>query len=243
MELNVNTRAWEKANQLVKQWLIPAVVYGKHLKAPMSVSCIKNDFLKRYKEAGYSTPIILKGKDIDQMALIQDIQVDPVTDNLIHIDFLAVKQDEKVRTEVPIVMIGESSVEKLGEGKIQLIKDFVEVEAFPQDLPHNFTVDISVIKSMNDTIFVKDIKVSDKVTVLDDLEQAVVTVLKLAEEEIEEVPVAEAVTAEGAEWAPAWEAGKEGEPAKPGDAKAGDAKAADHGPAQSGKKPEWKDKK
>jgi len=175
------------------------------------VSCVKNDFIKRYKEAGYSTPITLKGKDIDQMVLIQDIQIDPVTDNLMHVDFLAIKQDEKVKTEVPIVLIGESSVEKLGEGKIQLIKDFIEVEAFPQDLPHNITIDISVIKTMNDTVFVKDLKVSDKVEILDDLEQAVLTVLKLAEEEVEAAPTAAAATtAEGAA-APAAEAGKEGE--------------------------------
>jgi len=183
MELNVNIRTWEKAKDLVKKWLIPAIVYGKHVKTPMSVSCIKNDFLKRYKEAGYSTPITLKGKDIDQMVLIQDIQVDPVTDNLLHIDFLAVQKDQKVTTEVPIILIGESLVEKLGEGKIQMVKDFVEVEAFPQDLPHNITIDISAIKTMIDTIFVKDLKFSDKVTVLDDLEQPVLTVLKLAEEE------------------------------------------------------------
>jgi len=174
--------------------LIPAIVYGKHLESPLSVSCIKNDFLKRYKEAGYSTPITLKGKNIDQMVLIQDIQVDPVTNGLLHIDFLAVNKDEKVTTEVPIVLTGESLIEKLGEGKIQLIKDFVEVEAFPQDLPHNVTVDISEIKTMNDTVFVKDLKFSDKVTVLDDLDQAVITVLKLDEEEAE-TPVA-AATAE-----------------------------------------------
>lgn len=223
MELNVNTRAWEKAKDLIKKWLVPAIVYGKHLKTPISVSCIKNDFIKRYKEAGYSTPMTLKGKDIDQMVLIQDIQVDPVTDNLLHVDFLAVKQDEKVRTEVPIVMMGESLVEKLGEGKIQLIKDFVEVEAFPQDLPHNIQIDISVIKTMNDTVFIKDLKFSDKVTVLDDPEQAVVTVLKLAEEEAEAAPTTTA-TAEWAATAPAWEAGKEG------DAKAWDAKAAEKKP-------------
>ena len=160
------------------------------------MSCIKNDFLKRYKEAGYSTPMTLKGKDIDQMVLIQDIQLDPVTDNLLHIDFLAVSKDEKVRTEVPVILIGESSVEKLGEGKIQLIKDFIEVEALPQDLPHNVSVDISVIKTMNDTIFVKDLKFSDKVTVLDDLEQAVITVLKLAEEEVETPAATAAATPE-----------------------------------------------
>jgi large subunit ribosomal protein L25 len=105
-----------------------------------------------------------------------------------HVDFLAVNKNEKVTTEVPLKIIGESAVEKLGLGKIQVLKDFIEVEAFPQDLPHDFTVDISTIQDINDTIFVKDIKVSSKVTVLDEPEQALVTVLILTEE-VEEAPV------------------------------------------------------
>ncbi|MEI7558490.1 MAG: hypothetical protein WCJ45_06970 [bacterium] len=80
-------------------------------------------------------------------------------------------------------------MEKLGEGKIQLIKDFIEVEAFPQDLPHDITIDISVIQNINDVITVKDLSFSDKVKVLDDPEQAVVTVLIITEE-VEEAPVA-----------------------------------------------------
>jgi large subunit ribosomal protein L25 len=63
------------------------------------------------------------------------------------------------------------------------------VEAFPQDLPHEFTLDISSIQGMGDTILIKDLKVSDKVEILDDLEQPLITVLKLAEEEIEVAPV------------------------------------------------------
>jgi hypothetical protein len=72
-------------------------------------------------------------------------------------------------------------------GKIQLVRDFIEVEAFPQDLPHNIVIDISKIQSINDTIFIKDLEVSDKVKILSDLEEAIVVVLKLAEEEVEEV--------------------------------------------------------
>jgi large subunit ribosomal protein L25 len=94
-----------------------------------------------------------------------------------------------------------------------LVKDFIEVEAFPQDLPHDITIDISVIQTMNDTIFVKDLKVSDKVEILDDPEQAIVTVLTMAEEEVEEVAVAPVEGAEGAAAAPA--AGTEGAAAAP----------------------------
>ena len=72
-----------------------------------------------------------------------------------------------------------------------MIKDFVEVEAFPQDLPHDITIDISVIQTINDTICVKDLKVSNKVEILDDAEQVIVTILSM-EEETEETPAAAA---------------------------------------------------
>ena len=202
MELAVTSRQNKKAKELRKEGLIPGIIYGKHLKEPIAVACKKNDIIKRYKEAGYSTPLTITGDKLDQLVLIQDIQVDPVTDILMHIDFLAVKADEKVTTEVPLRLVGESPIEKLWEGKIQLVKDFVEVEAFPQDLPHDITIDISVIQNMNDVIFVKDLKVSAKVEILDDPDQAIITVVTMAEEEIEEVPVVAAEwTVPGAEWA------------------------------------------
>jgi len=188
MKLTISLRKDEKVKNIRADGFVPAVVYGKHLDTPLSVICKKNDFIKLYKEAGYSTAITLAGDGVDQLVLIQDIQLDPVSDVLMHVDFLAVNKNEKVTTEVPLKIIGESAVEKLGLGKIQVLKDFIEVEAFPQDLPHDFTVDISTIQDINDTIFVKDITVSSKVTVLDEPEQALVTVLILTEE-VEEAPV------------------------------------------------------
>lgn len=187
MKLHVDLRKEEKNKDIRKEGNIPAVVYGKHMDKPLTIVCKKNDFIKRFKEAGYSTPLTLEGDGVDQFVLIQDIQQDPVSDIVVHVDFLAVNKNEKVTTEVPLKLIGESPIEKLGEGKIQLLRDFIEVEAFPQDLPHDVQIDISVILKMDDTIFVKDIKLSDKVEILDDPEQPLVTVLKLAEEEVEEV--------------------------------------------------------
>ncbi len=237
MELAVTSRQDKKAKELRKEGLIPGIVYGKHLKEPLTVACKRNDIIKKYKEAGYSTPLTLTGDKLNQLVLIQDIQVDPVSDLLLHVDFLAVKADEKVTTEVPIKMTGESPIEKLWEGKIQLLKDFIEVEAFPQDLPHDITIDISVIKTMNDTIFVKDLKVSDKVEILDDLEQPIITVVKLAEEEVEEAPVVAVEGAEGA--APAAEWAEGAVPAKEGTATAAAGKPA----KEEGKKEDKKEKK
>ena len=200
MKLNVHIRTWEKPADLRKEANIPAIVYGKHLKAPISIYCNKNEFIKQFKAAGYSTPITLEGKWVEEMVLIHDFQLDPVSDIVLHVDFLAVSKNEKVTTEVPVLLVGESQIEKLGEGKIQLIKDFVEVEAFPQDLPHDIKIDISEIKTVNDTIFVRDLKFSDKVTVVDDLDQPIITVASLDDgvEETTEVASSEAPVAPAA---------------------------------------------
>lgn len=113
-----------------------------------------------------------------------------------------------------------------------MVKDFIEVEAFPQDLPHDVTIDISVIQNINDVIVVKDLKFSDKVEVLDDPEQAIVTVLIITEE-VEEAPVVAAV--EAAAPAAAGKPGAEGTPAT-----AGAAPAKDEKPAKADKKEEKK---
>ena len=205
MKLTVQARtATGKAvKALRKEGQLPGVVYGKTLGTPVLLSCLKNDFVKVYRISGYSTPIELTGA-INQLVLLQDMQLDPVTDEVLSVDFLAVNQNEKVTASVPVVLVGESKVEKLNEGKIQQVKDEVEVEAFPQDLPHNIEIDISTIESVNDVIFVKDLKVSSKVRIVDDAEQPVVTVVELSDEE-ETSTTEEAAAWEAAATAPAAE--------------------------------------
>ena len=182
LTVQVRTATGKKVKNLRKEGQLPAIVYGKSLENPVLLSCVKNDFIRVYREAGFSTPIELIGA-IDQLVLLQDMQLDPVSDEVLTVDFLAVNANEKVSASVPVVLIGESKVEKLNEGKVQLVKDVVEVEAFPQDLPHNIEVDLASVESVNDVIFVKDLKVSNKVTILDDGEQPIVTVVELADEE------------------------------------------------------------
>lgn len=202
MKLKVQSReiTGKKVSQLRKLDIIPAVIYGKHTPKAILISCNKNEFLRLYKKAWQSTPITLEWDWLDQLALIHEVQVDPVTDFLSHIDFLAVSRDEKVTAEIPVILVWESSIEKLWEGKIQLLKDTVEVEAFPQDLPREIKIDISTIEKMSDVIFVKDLDVWAKAEILDDPEQAVITVMSFSEEK-EETPVVEAAAA----WA-AWAA-------------------------------------
>lgn len=185
MKLSVKNRDifGKKVKNLRAQGLIPAVIYGKHIEA-QSVSCVKNDLLKIYRTAWYSTPIELTG-DVNHLVLINSLQLDPVSDEIISADFLAVSRTEKVSAKIPVVTFGESQLEKMNEWKVMLVKDEVEVEALPQDLPNKFELDISVLETVNDVFFVKDLKVSDKVTVLDDPELPILTVSVIEDEPAE----------------------------------------------------------
>jgi large subunit ribosomal protein L25 len=175
----------KKVKNLRKDGLIPAIVYGKHINEPQIISCIKNDLLRVYKASGYTTPVELTG-EVEQLVLIHSFQLDPITDEIITADFLAVSRTEKVTASVPVAIVGESPLEKLNEGRVQLVKDTVEVEAFPQDLPHQIEIDASTLVSINDVVFVKDLKVTSKVEILDDGELPVVTIALLSEETEEE---------------------------------------------------------
>ena len=198
MKLSVKKRDifGKKVKNLRAQGLVPAVVYGKHVQAE-SISCVKNDLLKVYRTAWYSTPVELTW-DVDQLVLINSLQLDPISDEIISADFLAVSRTEKVSAKIPVVTFWESQLEKLNEGKIMQIRDEVEVEAFPQDLPNKFEIDISVLQTINDVFFIKDLKVSDKVTILDDPELPILTVSVLSDEAEEETQEAAAPTQEAA---------------------------------------------
>lgn len=186
MELIVTSRTvfGKKVNRIRKEWLVPGIVYGRHLKSPLAVQFDKIAFIKTYKTTGVSTPVDLSG-DQNELVLIHHVETDPVSDAVIHVDFLAVKADEKVRASVTIMMTGTAPVEKDGLGKVQLVKDHVIVEALPRDLPHDIKVDLSNLATLQDGIFVSDLVVSDKVTIIDDKDLPVVAVVQLQQEEVE----------------------------------------------------------
>ena len=98
MKLNVEFRniVWKNVKKLRREDKVPAVVYSKHLEKPVSILCDRNEFVKLYRQTGYSTPITLIWEWIDELVLIQDIQLDPVRDQVVHIDFCESKMSESV---------------------------------------------------------------------------------------------------------------------------------------------------
>jgi len=175
MKLTVESRTilWKKVSELRKVGKVPAVIYGKHLDTSESIVFNKIDFMRIYEKNWSSIPMELTGSGHDHLVLVADYQLDPVTDHLLHVDFHAVNKDEKVTANVPLVLIGVSPFEKNALGRVQLLKDSIEVEALPLDLPHDIKIDISGLVEDGTVIHISDLPLSANVEVVDDVELAV----------------------------------------------------------------------
>lgn len=188
LEAKTRLERGRKANKGRSQGLIPAVAYGKNIVAE-SLWIESLDFKKLIKKSGESTLIDLNvdGKN-GRNVIIYELQKDPVRDQYIHVDFFQVKMDEKIEKEIELVFIGESAVVKEMGGVLVKNLDKVEVECLPADLPSSIEVDISSIKTFDDYIFVKDLKVGSGVEIKFDPETVVALVSPpRSEEELKEL--------------------------------------------------------
>lgn len=156
--------------------LIPGVVYGKNL-GNVSIAFDKANFNRLFREAGTSNLIDLAVDDDKSFkTLVQDIQRNPVTSDVVHVDLLKINMKEKIRTEIPLEFVGESAAVVDLSGSLITVKDAVEVECLPADLPSEIRVDISILDDFEKDIRVKDLVVPAGVEIQDDEEEVVVHV-------------------------------------------------------------------
>ncbi len=185
-------RGKEKAKKLRKQGLIPGVFYEKGKEAiPLTFN--GKDLQKFLGERHAIVEIKVKGKKRNLKAIIKDIQTNPITDEVMHVDFQGVTMSEKLTAVVPVVLVGTPKGVKLGGMLEHLIRE-LEVECYPKDLPEKLEIDVSDLE-VGDSIHVSDLKF-ENLRILDDPSEtiAVVEGRKVGEEgEVEE---AEAPAAE-----------------------------------------------
>jgi len=195
-ELKAKTREIkDNANKVRKEGLIPAVVYSKGEKADnLSINYIQ--FEKVYEHAGESSLVDLVMDDGQtKKVLIHEIQREPVRNKILHIDFYEVDLKKKVTAPVEIELVGEAPIVKSEGGIVIKHLDEIEIECLPMDLIKDYKVDISGLDSFDSAIHVKDLKISDKITILNDMEEVVVNISEPRKEE--ETPVAEAAAESG----------------------------------------------
>ena len=188
------------ARRLRQKGFVPAIFYGR--SAENILLAIRNDELvklhKDKKDHAFIKLIIDDGgnKKIEKLSLIKELQVQPLTGKFYHADFYEVDIKRKITMDLSLRFIGKAIGVENG-GELQHIKREVKISCLPLDLPDHIDVDVTNL-GIGDSIKIRDLKVSEKITILDRLDSAVASVAVIKIAKIEEPVKEEVVTEEGA---------------------------------------------
>lgn len=185
------------ARKARKDGHIPGVLYG-HGEKPVPVSIAAREFqVALHKHKGGNPIVNLAVGGSEFTALIRDAQYDPVTHEVLHLDFQHISLTETIEVRVPVNLIGLALGVKDGGGILETILRDLEVRCLPTAIPAAIDVDVSAL-NIGDSIHVRDLSIPD-VTILNDSDATVVTVVPptvMEEKPAEAVEGAEAVAGE-----------------------------------------------
>jgi large subunit ribosomal protein L25 len=175
LELNTREETGKVGRLLDQAGQVRGVVYGRGQKST-PVKAERKQLEKVFLQAGTSKIVSLKLDGRLKNALFYEVQRDPRTGTIKHVDLYTVKMDEKIKTEIPLHFIGESTAVYQQEGTLVKNLETVEVEALPADLPESVEVDISTLDDFEKTIHVSDLKIPAGVELLTETEELVAKV-------------------------------------------------------------------
>lgn len=210
LEVDPRVVTGKKVKGLRRQGLLPAHLYGRDTES-LALQAPTPAITNLLKTAGRNAIIDLKinGEGDVRPVVLRGVQRDPITDELVHIDFFQISLTEKLRADVPIMLVGESSAVTVFGGVLLQSLDHLTIEALPSDIPANIDVDISVLEELESALFVRDLDVPANIEVYMAPDQVVVKVS--APKIAAEIEAEEAAAAEEAALAAEGEEGVEGE--------------------------------
>lgn len=183
------------ARALRREGKTPAVVYGDK-QPPLSIAVdTKETFLKLHA-GGFLTHIVtlkVDGKEIK--ALPRDYQLDPVTDTLVHVDFIRVSENTKVTVNVPVHFVGQENSAGIKRGGVLTIAAHeVELLVSANAIPEHLTADVSAL-NIGDALHISAVKLPEGATLVGHEDFAVATVVGSAAATSEEAAEAAAAAA------------------------------------------------
>ena len=193
LKLSAQTRSTvgrSAVNKIKAQGLVPACIYGGHDK-PQNLTLNKREISNLLSHATsehvlVDLEIADGGKTSSLLALIQEVQHHPLKRDVLHVDFHAVRADEKLHAEIPVEPFGEPAGVKNFGGILEIALHSLEVECLPKDLPELIRIDVSGL-NVGEAIHVKDIALPEGVSVRADGD---LTVVRVAAPKVEVEPVA-----------------------------------------------------
>jgi large subunit ribosomal protein L25 len=186
----------QAAKRLRREGRVPAVLYGG--KAPQAISVDPKAVLKMIHGHEGSTQLLNlteNGGTATRMAIIRDMQFDPVSEDLLHVDLQEVSADRAINVSVAVHPVGEAIGVRDTKGILNLVLHEINVSCLPTSIPQRIDADVTNL-AIGDVLTVRDLLVPEGVRVLNDPGQAVATVSPpMAEEEAAAPAAAAAVTA------------------------------------------------
>ena len=194
----------KQISQLRREGLLPAVVYGRAFES-IPITLDAKEFRQAYGTAGGNQLIELKIKGIKkpENILVRDVQRHPISRDILHADLYRVSMTERITTEIGITVLGESPAAARIDALVMTGLNSIQIQCLPGDLPESVEIDISVLKEIDDAIFVRDLNIGEGIDILTDPDEMIVRVstvrMELPEEEEEEALEVEGEEGEAAE--------------------------------------------
>jgi large subunit ribosomal protein L25 len=210
------------ARRLRAQGLVPAVVYGRHLEAPVHIAVDPIEVKKAIATPHRLNTLLsleLDGQP-ERLVLLKDYQQDPVTREMLHADFIDVRENEQVKVNVPLVLVGKPVGVTEG-GILSQSRRNLEVLALPSAIPEKIEADVSALK-IAQSLHINDVKLPAGVRVKTQVNYTLAVVSVPEKEEVAPAPAAAVAAVAGAPAAP----GAPGAAPAAGDAKAAEGKGA-----------------
>jgi large subunit ribosomal protein L25 len=202
--------------------LVPAVVYGPHLDKPLNIAVDAKETraaIQTPKKMNTVLGLSIEGQQLT--VLLKEFQLDPVSKDLLHVDFIDVRANEQVKVKVPVVLTGKAEGTTNG-GILSQVRREVEVWALPAAIPEKIEADVTPLK-IGGSLHINEVKLPPGVTVKSSVNYTLAVVTAPEAEKAAEVVAAAGAAPAGDAKAPA---DAKAADAKAGEAKAGDAKAA-----------------
>lgn len=178
----------KKTRFLRRRGITPTHLFGHGVKS-MSLQCGTAE-LKDIIARGGSTRLVsldIEAEKDPRSVFVREIQIDTITDQLIHVDLYQIQKTEKMTADIPIILIGEAPATKSRENILQQSLTQLGVSCLPEKLPPQIEIDLSQLEEVNSAIYARDIDLGPDVTITTPDDQMIVKISQVAIEKEEEV--------------------------------------------------------
>ena len=167
----------KKVRRLRREGVIPVHLYGAEIE-PVNLQVDDRTLNRVLPQVGTNVPLSVEfeGQAMENICFVREVQRHPVTEEVIHVDFLRVDVTRTISAEVPLSLVGTSpAVSQMAGTLLQNIQS-LSIEALPMDMPAEIPVDVSVLVDFDSTLVVGDVDVPSNVAVLNDPEDSIARV-------------------------------------------------------------------